>query len=40
MRLEILSTGCLRCIKLEEFTRKAASKLGIDAKITKVPRKA
>mgnify|MGYP000854525793 FL=1 len=36
MKLEILGTGCPKCLKLEEFTRKAASELGIDAEITKV----
>ncbi len=36
MKLEILGTGCPKCTKLEEFTRKAASELGIDAEITKV----
>jgi len=36
MKLEILGTGCPKCIKLEELTRKAASELGIEAEITKV----
>ncbi len=36
MKLEILGTGCPKCLKLEELTRKAASELGIDAEITKV----
>ena len=36
MKLEILGTGCAKCTKLEELTRKAASELGIDAEITKV----
>ena len=31
MKLEILGTGCAKCTKLEELTRKAASELGIDA---------
>ncbi|HOT47126.1 MAG TPA: thioredoxin family protein [Spirochaetota bacterium] len=35
-KLEILGTGCPKCIKLEELTRKAASELGIEAEITKV----
>lgn len=36
MKLEILGTGCPKCVKLEELTRKAASELGIDAEIIKV----
>jgi small redox-active disulfide protein 2 len=36
MKLEILGTGCPKCIKLEELTRKAAEELGIDAEISKV----
>ncbi len=36
MLLEILGTGCPKCIKLEELTRKAASELGIEAEIIKV----
>ncbi len=36
MKLEILGTGCPKCIKLEEITRKAVEELGIDAEITKV----
>jgi small redox-active disulfide protein 2 len=36
LKLEILGTGCPKCLKLEELTRKAASELGIDAEITKV----
>ncbi len=36
MKLEILGTGCPKCIKLEEITRKAAEELGIEAEITKV----
>ncbi|HPC42337.1 MAG TPA: thioredoxin family protein [Spirochaetota bacterium] len=35
-KLEILGTGCPKCIKLEELTRKVASELGIEAEITKV----
>jgi small redox-active disulfide protein 2 len=35
-KLEILGTGCPKCIKLEELTRQAASELGIEAEITKV----
>lgn len=36
MKLEILGTGCPKCMKLEELTRQAASELGIEAEITKV----
>lgn len=36
MKIEILGTGCAKCIKLEEITRKAVAELGIDAEITKV----
>jgi small redox-active disulfide protein 2 len=36
MLLEILGTGCPKCVKLEELTRKAASELGIEAEIIKV----
>jgi len=36
MKLEILGTGCPKCIKLEELTRKAVSELGLEAEITKV----
>jgi len=36
MKLEILGTGCAKCIKLEELTRKAVADLGVDAEISKV----
>ncbi|HNV47085.1 MAG TPA: thioredoxin family protein [Spirochaetota bacterium] len=36
MKLEILGTGCAKCIKLEELTRKAVADLGVDAEILKV----
>jgi small redox-active disulfide protein 2 len=36
MKLEILGTGCPKCIKLEGLTRQAASELGIEAEIIKV----
>ncbi len=36
MKLEILGTGCAKCNKLEEVTRKAAHELGLDAVISKV----
>jgi len=36
MKLEILGTGCPKCIKLEELARKAASDLGIEAEVKKV----
>jgi len=36
MRIEILGTGCPKCKKLEENTRKALEGLKIQAKIEKV----
>ena len=36
MKIEILGTGCAKCVKLEELARKAVSELGIEAEITKV----
>ncbi|TFH41586.1 MAG: thioredoxin family protein [Chrysiogenales bacterium] len=36
MKLEILGSGCAKCAKLEEITRRAAEELGIDADIIKV----
>ncbi len=36
MKLEILGTGCPKCMKLEELTRKAAVELGVEAEVTKV----
>lgn len=36
MKLEILGTGCAKCEKLEELTRKAVSELGVEAEISKV----
>ncbi len=36
MKLEILGTGCPKCIKLEELTKKAVVEIGIEAEITKV----
>lgn len=36
MKLEILGTGCPKCMKLEELARKAASDLGIEAEVKKV----
>ncbi len=35
-KLEILGTGCAKCVKLEESARKAVSELGIEAEVTKV----
>ena len=34
--IKILGPGCKRCGKLEEATREAVERLGIDAEITKV----
>ena len=36
MIIKILGTGCPKCIKLEENTRKAINEAGIDATIEKV----
>ncbi len=36
MKLEILGTGCAKCVKLEELTKKAVQELGIEAEVTKV----
>ncbi|MBB6631626.1 thioredoxin family protein [Clostridium algidicarnis] len=36
MIIKILGTGCSKCKKLEENTRKAVAELGIDASIEKV----
>lgn len=36
MKLEILGTGCAKCVKLDELTKKAVQELGIEAEVTKV----
>lgn len=36
MKIKILGTGCSKCGKLEENTKKAIEELGIDASIEKV----
>jgi small redox-active disulfide protein 2 len=33
MKVEILGSGCPKCLKLEEMTVKAVKKLGLDAEI-------
>lgn len=35
-KIQILGTGCPKCIKLEELSRKAADELGIEYEIEKV----
>ena len=35
-RIEILGTGCPKCRKLEEDTRKALLKLGLECDVSKV----
>jgi small redox-active disulfide protein 2 len=35
-KIEILGTGCAKCYKLEEETRRAADELGLDCQIEKV----
>ncbi len=36
VEIKILGSGCRKCCKLEDNAKKAAEKLGIDAKVTKV----
>lgn len=36
MYIKILGTGCPKCKKLEERTKKVVQELGVDAKIAKV----
>lgn len=35
-KIEVLGTGCPKCRKLEEETRKAVSHLGLDCEIEKI----
>ncbi len=35
-KLQILGTGCPKCVHLTDLTRKAAESLGIDCEIEKV----
>ena len=35
-KIQILGTGCPKCMKLEELSRKAADELGIEYEISKV----
>jgi len=36
MTIKILGTGCIKCDKLEELTKKAVAELSISAEIAKV----
>ncbi len=36
MKIQILGTGCQKCLQLAENTEKAASELGLDYEIEKV----
>jgi small redox-active disulfide protein 2 len=36
MKIEILGSGCPKCMKLEEMTHKAVEKLGLKAEIVHV----
>lgn len=36
MKIEILGTGCPKCNKLEELSKKAADELGVSYEISKV----
>jgi len=38
MKIQVLGTGCPKCKKLEEMTRKAAEELNLDCSIEKVSR--
>ena len=35
-KIEILGTGCAKCVKLEELAIKAVDETGIEAEVTKV----
>jgi small redox-active disulfide protein 2 len=35
-KIQILGTGCMKCYKLEEASRKAAEELGIEFEMEKV----
>jgi small redox-active disulfide protein 2 len=37
-KIEIFGTGCAKCRSLEESTREAVARLGIDAEVTKIDR--
>ena len=36
MDIKILGSGCVRCERLEQFTREVASELGVDAQFDHV----
>lgn len=36
MKIEILGTGCPKCMKLEEMVKKTINKMSIEAKITHI----
>ena len=36
MEIKVLGTGCTKCEKLEELTKKTLSELGIEATVEKV----
>lgn len=36
MKIEVLGSGCPKCMKLEEMTHKAVEKLGLKAEISHV----
>lgn len=36
MLIQILGTGCPKCIKLEELAKKAVAELGVEAQVEKV----
>ena len=36
MLIQVLGTGCAKCLKLEEQAKKAVTELGIEARVEKV----
>lgn len=36
MRIEILGTGCKKCVKTKELVEKALAEAGVDAEVVKV----
>lgn len=35
-KIEVLGSGCTKCIRLEELSRKAADELGLEYELSKV----
>ena len=36
MKIEVLGTGCPKCLKLEEMVKSIVNKLGLDAEVSHV----